>query len=100
MSIDKELSAKRFALFPVSSKKDPSTSSQIKQRESCVVKYTDMDQRFSWGDGLTLRLERWTGDPKVEGSNPDRNTRRKTLGFSESKKLCVYARILKTMYAR
>ena len=56
-------------------------------------------------------LERWTGDPKVEGSNFVRSTR-KTLGFSESKRLCwlavgvphprvyTYARILKTMTVR
>ena len=27
------------------------------------------------GDGLDQRLEHWTGDPKVEGSNPVRSTR-------------------------
>ena len=27
------------------------------------------------GDGLAQWLERWTGDPKVEGSNPARSTR-------------------------
>ena len=39
------------------------------------------------GDGLAQWLERWTEDPKVEGSNPVRSTR-KTLSFSESKRLC------------
>ena len=39
------------------------------------------------GDGLVLWLERWTGDPKVEGSSPVRSTR-KTLNYSESKRLC------------
>ena len=37
------------------------------------------------GDGLAQLLERWTGDSKVEGSNPVRSTR-KTC--SESKWLC------------
>ena len=39
------------------------------------------------GDGLAQWLERWTRDPKVEGSNPIRSAR-KTLSFSESKMLC------------
>ena len=62
-----------------------------------------------WGDGLAQWLERWTGDPKVEGSNPVRSTR-KTSSVFESKKGCadslpnprvyLYARIRKTMYAR
>ena len=38
-------------------------------------------------DGLAQWLERWTGDPKVEGSNPVGSTR-KTWSFSESKRLC------------
>ena len=36
--------------------------------------YTD-----DWDDGLAQWLERWTRDPKVEGSNPVKSTR-KTLG--------------------
>ena len=62
------------------------------------------------GDGLAQWLERWTGDPKVEGSNPVSSTRT-LVGFSESKKVvltrcrcaqtpCAYARVRKTMYAR
>ena len=43
-----------------------------------------------WGDGLAQWLERWTRDPKVEGSNPARSAR-KTLSFSESKRLCRLA---------
>ena len=39
------------------------------------------------GDGLAQWLEHWTGDPKVEGSNLIRSTR-KTLSFSESKRMC------------
>ena len=39
------------------------------------------------GDGLAQWLERWTEDPKVDGSIPVRSTR-KTLSFSESKRLC------------
>ena len=35
----------------------------------------------AWGDGLAQWLERWTGDPKVRGSNPVRSTR-KMLSFS------------------
>ena len=35
-------------------------------------------------------VEHWTGDPKVEGSNPIRSTR-KTSTFSESKRLCWLA---------
>ena len=42
---------------------------------------------FDRGDGLAQWLEHWTGDPKVEGSNPVRSTI-KTLSFSESKRLC------------
>ena len=34
--------------------------------------------------GVAQWLERWTGDPKVEGSNPVRSTRK----TSESKRLC------------
>ena len=37
------------------------------------------------GDGLAQWLERWTGDPKVEGSNPARSTKKRctvTAGFS------------------
>ena len=48
----------------------------------------DMTNRFKWGDGVAQLVERWTGDPKVEGSNPVRCTR-KTLSFSDSKKGCV-----------
>ena len=29
-----------------------------------------------WGDGFAQWLERWTRDPKVEGSNPVRSTRK------------------------
>ena len=58
---------------------------------------TSTDRDIVWGDGLAQLLERWTGDPKVEGSNPFRSTR-KTLNFSDSKRLycrcakplCVY----------
>ena len=38
-------------------------------------------------DGLAQWSEHCTGDPKVKGSNPIRSTR-KTLSFSESKRLC------------
>ena len=34
-------------------------------------------------DGLAQWLAHWTGDPKVEGSNPARST-----SISESKRLC------------
>ena len=44
------------------------------------------NQIVHWGDGLAQWLERWTGDPKVEGSNPARSTTK--LSFSESKRLC------------
>ena len=43
-----------------------------------------------WGVTGWLCLERWTGDPKVEGSNPARSTK-KTLSFAESKRLCWLA---------
>ena len=39
------------------------------------------------GDGLAQWLERRTADPKVEGSNPDKSTR-KTVSFSQLKRLC------------
>ena len=38
-------------------------------------------------DGVAQLVERRTRDLKVEGSNPGRSTR-KTLSFSESKRLC------------
>ena len=38
------------------------------------------------GDGVAQLVERRTGDPKVEGSNPARSAR-KSLSFSESKRL-------------
>ena len=41
------------------------------------------------GDGLAVFLERWTGDPKVEGLNPVRSMRK--ASFSESKRLCWLA---------
>ena len=42
-----------------------------------------------WGDGLAQWLERWTGDPKFEVSNPVmRSTRKNFWSFSESKRLC------------
>ena len=40
-----------------------------------------------WHDGVAQWLERWTGDPKVEGLNPVRSTE-KTETFSESERLC------------
>ena len=43
--------------------------------------------RHVWGDGLAQWLERWTGDPKVESSNPVRSTRK--MSFSESKKVML-----------
>ena len=59
-----------------------------------------------WGDGLAQWLEHWTGNPKVEGSNPIRGTR-KTEFFQVKKvvltrcqcvqPLCVHARIWKTV---
>ena len=62
------------------------------------------------GDGLArwLVIERWTGDPKVEGSNPARSTRKtffrvKKVVLTRSRSAqppCVYAHIRKTMYAR
>ena len=65
-------------------------------------------QSDQWGGGLAQWLEHWTGDSKVEGSNPVRSTR-ETLCFFKSKRLCwiavgvpnrlcVYARIRKIMY--
>ena len=36
------------------------------------------------GDGVAQWLERWTGDPKVEGSNPVKSTR-KSLSFQSQK---------------
>ena len=41
---------------------------------------------WQWGDELGQWLQCWTGDQKVEGSNPIRNTR-KTF----SKRLCWLA---------
>ena len=57
---------------------------------------------FQWGDGFVQWLERSTGDPKVEGLNPVRSTRK--TEFSPVKKvvlnryrcaqpLCVYIRM-------
>ena len=40
------------------------------------------------GDGLAQWLERWTGDPKVEGSNPVRSTR-KTFKFFRVRKVVL-----------
>ena len=45
-----------------------------------VITYCDR------GDGLAQWLERWTGDPKLEDSNPVRSTRI-FFSFSESKRL-------------
>ena len=42
------------------------------------------------GDGLAQWLDRWTGNPKVEGWNPVRSTRQ-ILRFSESQRLCGLA---------
>ena len=40
------------------------------------VKVDEFYQKTVMGcDGLAQWLERWTGDPKVEGSDPVRNTR-------------------------
>ena len=40
------------------------------------------------GDTVAQLVERWSGDPKVERSNPVRSTR-KTLSFSQSKKVVL-----------
>ena len=51
------------------------------------------------GDRLAQWLERWTGDPKVEGSNP----RVKKFVLTRcrcAQRPCVYAHIRKTLYAR
>ena len=44
-----------------------------------------------WGDGLAQWLERWTADPKVEGSNPVWSTR---------KTLCVWPVLTKRVAQR
>ena len=54
--------------------------------ETCYHKRA-LNKVAGWGDGMAQWLERWTGDPKVEDLNPVRSTR-KTLSFSESKRLC------------
>ena len=60
--------------------------------------------RLTWGDGLVQWLERWTGDAKVEGSNPSLQEHKKNFEFFRIKKgcadslpkpPCVYARIQK-----
>ena len=58
------------------------TESESESKEQFFSVITGM-----WGDGLAQWLEHWTGDLKVERSNPVRSTR-KTLCFSESKRLC------------
>ena len=47
-----------------------------------------VSQTVGWGNGLAQWLERWTGDPKVEGLNPVRSTR-KTWFFFQSPKGCA-----------
>ena len=49
-----------------------------------------LNYNTSWDDGLAQWLECWTGDPKIEGLNPVRSTR-KALSFSKSKRLCGLA---------
>ena len=44
----------------------------------------NLDQNCPGSDGLAQWLERWIGDPKVEGSNPVRSIQEKR-SFSESK---------------
>ena len=59
------------------------------------------------GDGLAQWLECWTGDPKVEGLNPVRSTKKYFIRVKKvvltrcrcARPPCVYARIQKTMYA-
>ena len=38
-----------------------------------------------WGDGFAQWLKRWTGDPKVEDSNPVRSTRKTRIFFRVKK---------------
>ena len=60
-----------------------SDARELDPRDRC-----DMSKLFETrSDGLAQWLERWIGDPKVEGSNPIRSIR-KTVSFSESKRLC------------
>ena len=63
----------------------PFTSKAHTDRDA-IVSYLLVHVVFG-GDGLAQWLERWTGDPKIEGSNPVRSTK-KPLSFSESKRLC------------
>ena len=48
-------------------------------------------ERCEWGDGLAQWLERWIGDPKVEGSNPVTSTR-KTEFFRVKKVVLAHFR--------
>ena len=70
------------------------------------VSFSDLD--LMSGDGLAQWLELWTGDPKVEGLNPVRSTRKTVFFLVKNIVLtrcwcaqppCVYARKWKTMYA-
>ena len=64
-----------FACLPyLSQKSSTDVWDNVLQVSSITISYTYR------GDGLARWLERWTGDPKVEGLNPIRSTR-KTFEF-------------------
>ena len=64
-------------------------SKRIRDKDGKVIGHAKAEhyESKSRDDGLPQWSQRWTGDPTVEGSNPVRRAR-KTLRFSESKRLC------------
>ena len=53
-----------------------------------------------WGDGLAQLLERWTGDPKVKGSNPISSTKKTFKKVVPTRCWCAQPRVYTHTYER
>ena len=65
--------------------------------------FHELPSNYQRVDGLAQWLERWTGDPKVEGSNPVRSTRKTFLsqkGCADSLSVCPTPHVHTHAYER